>query len=74
MEHVRQAVTGGIVKTTAVGHGGVLVTSVKELAAIVIGQDMTTAYVGPSGREYAFAVSESAVLRLAEPAAVCVFK
>ena len=74
LEHLQQVVTDGIVKAAAVGTGGVLVTAVKELAAIVLGQDLATAYVGPSGRDYAFTVSETAVLRLAEPASVCVLE
>jgi uncharacterized linocin/CFP29 family protein len=57
-----------------VGDGGVLVAAVSQLCAIVLGQDLATAFVGPSGTGYAFTVSESAVLRLEDPAAVCVFK
>ncbi len=74
LEHLQQAVPDGIVKTSAVENGGVLVTSVKELAAIVIGQALTTAFIGPKGRDYEFSVSESAALRLIEPASVCVFR
>ena len=74
LEQLKQAITDGIIKTAALSAGGVLVTAVKELAAIVIGQDMATAFVGPSGRDYAFTVSETAVLRLVEPASVCVLK
>lgn len=74
MEHLRQAVTEGIVKAAAIDRGGVLVTAVKELVSIVVGQDLLTAFVGPAGRDYQFAVSETAVLRLAEPTSVCVLK
>lgn len=74
LEHLRQAVTEGIVKAPMAGNGGVLVTAVSELASIVLGQDLAASFVGPSGRDYAFTVSESAVLRLVEPASVCVLK
>jgi len=74
LDYLRQVVTDGIVKAAALATGGVLVTAVKELAAIAIGQDLTTAFCGPSGRDYAFTVLETAVLRLADPASVCVLK
>lgn len=74
LEHLRQVVTDGIVSAAALSQGGVLVTAVKELASIVIGQDLETAYVGPAGRDYTFAISETLVLRLNEPSSVCVLK
>ena len=74
LEHLRQIVADGIIKTSAVGSGGVLVTSAKHMASIVIGQDLTTSFVGPAGGCYEFAVAESAALRLVEPSSVCVLK
>jgi uncharacterized linocin/CFP29 family protein len=74
IEHLRQVVTAGIVKAGAAAHGGVLVTAVKELACILVGQDLAASFVGPSGRDYEFAVSETVALRLAAPASVCVLK
>jgi uncharacterized linocin/CFP29 family protein len=72
LEQLRLAVPGGIVKTAALKGTGVLVTAVRELAAIVIGQDIETSFVGPVGRAYQLAVSESAALRLREPSSVCI--
>ena len=74
LEHFGQVVPGGIVKAAAIPRGGVLVTSVKELAALVVGQDLVASYVGPSGRDYAFAISETLALRLTEPASICVLR
>lgn len=74
VQHLQQVVTGGVFKASALAQGGVVVTAVKALAAIVIGQDFATGFVGPAGRDYAFVVFESAVLRLTEPASVCVLK
>ncbi|MDD5704596.1 MAG: family 1 encapsulin nanocompartment shell protein [Kiritimatiellae bacterium] len=74
LEHLRQVVTEGIVKTAAVGAGGVLVAANREYAAIVLGQDLTTGFVGPAEADYAFTVSASVVLRLADPACVCVLR
>ncbi|MDP2898692.1 MAG: family 1 encapsulin nanocompartment shell protein [bacterium] len=74
MEHVRTIVSDGVAKAPAINAGGVLVASGRQFASIVLGQDLMTAFVGPSGRDYELVVSESLALRLAEPAAVCVLK
>ncbi len=74
LDHLRLIVSDGCIKTAAVSGGGVLVAAGKELAAIVVGQDLAVAFEGPSGRDYAFVVSETVGLRLTEPASVCVLK
>ncbi len=74
LEHMRTLVTGGIFKAPAVGGGGVLVATVEGPNAIVLGQDLATSYVGPSGRDFGFAVSETVALRLGLPEAVCVLR
>jgi uncharacterized linocin/CFP29 family protein len=74
IEHLRVLVTDGIVKASALSSGGVLLASGTQFASIVLGQDLLTAFVGPSGRDYEFVVSESLALRLLEPAAVCMLK
>lgn len=74
LEHLRQIITEGIVKSSALASEAVLVTAVKEFAAIVVGQDLTTALVGQHGRDYEFVAFETAALRLSEPAAVCVLE
>lgn len=73
-EHLRQAVTAGIVMTSVLAAEAIVLTAVKELAALVIGQDLTTAFIGRRGRDYEFAVFESVVLRLNEPTSVCVLQ
>jgi hypothetical protein len=45
-----------------------------EVAAILIGQGLETAFVGPAGRDYEFVVSETLALQLKEPSAVCALK
>ncbi len=74
MEHLRSAVTDGIVKAPAISSGAVLLASGRQFASIVLGQDLMTGFVGPSGGEYEFVISESLTLRLVEPSAVCVLK
>ena len=72
LEHLRQVITEGIVKSSALASEAVLVTVQKEFAAIAVGQDLTAALAGQNGREYEFVAFETAVLRLSEPSAVCV--
>jgi uncharacterized linocin/CFP29 family protein len=74
LDHMRALVTGGILKSPAVGAGGVLVATIEGPNAIVLGQDLATSYVSPSGRDYTFAVSETVALRLGLPEAVCVLR
>jgi uncharacterized linocin/CFP29 family protein len=74
LEHVRQVVTEGIVKAPAVGNGGLLLASGRQYATIVVGQDLSTGFVGPADGGYDFVLSESVALRLLQPAAVCVLK
>ena len=72
LEHMRELVTEGIFKSPAVGDGGILIAAVEGPNAIVLGQGLATSYVGPSGRDYGFAISETVALRLGLPEAVCV--
>jgi uncharacterized linocin/CFP29 family protein len=74
LEHIRQFVTDGIIKAPAVSSGGILLCTCGSFAEIILGQDLTTGFVGPSGSEYEFAVSESLALRLTLPEAFCVLK
>ncbi len=74
MEHIRQIITDGIIKTPAISSGGILLCSGSQFASIVLGQDLMTAFVGPSGSEYQFTVSESAALNVVETGALCILK
>jgi uncharacterized linocin/CFP29 family protein len=74
IEHVRTVVTDGVVKAPGINAGGILIASGRQYASIVLGQDLMTSFVGPTGRDYEFAVSESLALRLSKPAAVCILK
>ncbi len=74
MEHIRQIVTDGVVKVAGIAAGGVLVDTSGSFANIVLGQDLTTGFVGPAGGEYEFSVSETLALWIKQPQAVCVLK
>lgn len=74
MEHVRQLVTGGIVKVPALKDGGVLLAVGQQFASIVLGQDMNVGFIGPRDHLLEFSVSETIALYLRQPASVCVLE
>ena len=74
MQHVESIVGGKVVKAPGIKQGGVLLASGKQFASIVIGQDMTTGFIGPSDSGYEFRISESLAPRIRVPASVCVLK
>jgi uncharacterized linocin/CFP29 family protein len=74
IEHIRQIVTDGIIKTSAIGSGGILISSGEQFANIVLGQDMMSSFIGPAAGEYQLMVSESIAINILEPKAVCVLQ
>jgi uncharacterized linocin/CFP29 family protein len=72
MEHVKSLVTEGVTKAPALSSGGVLIAAGRQFASIVLGQDLTAAFIGPAGPFYEFEVSETLALRLEHPGCVCV--
>jgi uncharacterized linocin/CFP29 family protein len=72
IDHVKSIVTEEVIKAPSIDAGGVLLASGRQFASIVLGQDLMTGFVGPSGSAYEFIVSESLALRLLQPASVCV--
>ncbi len=73
-EHIRQFVTGGIVKAPAVESGGVLIAVGTQYASIAVGQDFQVGFIGPVEAGYELSISESVALRLRQPAAVTVLQ
>jgi uncharacterized linocin/CFP29 family protein len=76
MEHVKTIVTDGVYKAPILrGEApGVLLTSGRQYASVVMGQDMTVGFVGPEGDRVAFTISETLVPRIRQPAAICVLE
>jgi len=74
LEQARQIITGGIVKAVTLKSGGVVVAVGRYFATIIMGQDMTVAYVGPSGTNYEFVVVESLAPRIIIPETICVLE
>jgi uncharacterized linocin/CFP29 family protein len=74
LEHVKTIVTDGVYKAPGLPDGGVLLTTGRQYASIVVGQDMTIGFVGPEGDRIAFTISESLVPRIRQPGAICVLE
>lgn len=74
MEHVKTMVTEGVFRAPILESGGVLLASGRQFASIVLGQDMTIGFVGPTGEEIEFSISESLALLIRQPQAICVLK
>src|SRR5882672_9304036 len=67
IEHLKRLCTRGIVKAQI--EGGVLVA--KDVGSIVLGQDLQIAYLSPDAAHENFAVTESLVLKIEAPDAIC---
>lgn len=73
IEQVRGLVTGGIFKAPSIAKGGVLAATGKQLR-LYLGQDLATGYRRLEGLFHWFFVSESILLRIYAPEAICVLK
>jgi uncharacterized linocin/CFP29 family protein len=67
IEHLKRLCTRGIVKA-AIDHG-VLVS--KDVGTIILGQDLHVSHLGPDAAHENFSVSESVVLKIDAPDAIC---
>jgi len=67
LEHLRRLCTAGIYKAAI--NGGVLVDT--RVGTLILGQDLQAGYSNQDGVHYHLYVSESIVLRIDEPQAVC---
>ena len=67
LEHLRGLCTRGIYKAPI--EGGVLVDP--RVGALVLGQDLRAGYIGQDGVHYDLYLTESIVLRIDEPRAIC---
>jgi uncharacterized linocin/CFP29 family protein len=68
LEHLRRLCTAGIYKAAI--PGGVLVDT--RVGVLILGQDLQAGYSSQDGVHYQLYVSESIVLRIDEPKAICV--
>jgi uncharacterized linocin/CFP29 family protein len=67
LEHLRRLCTRGIYKAPI--EGGVLVDA--RVGVLILGQDLRAGYIGQDGVHYELYLTESLVLRIDEPKAIC---
>lgn len=72
IQHVRELVQGGVYQTAVIrDRPGLVIALGPQNIDLAIGQDLTTAYLGPEGMNHPFRVFESLVLRIKRPPAIC---
>ena len=72
IEHIRELVQGGVYQTQAIHNlPGVLLSLGPQNFDLAIGQDITTAYLGPDGLNHPFRVFETLALRIKRPQSIC---
>lgn len=74
LDHISSVIGSSVIKAPSLKNGGVLLASGKQFASIVIGQDMVTGYIGPTGASYEFTITESLAPMIRVPASVCILK
>ena len=74
MQHVESIVGGKVIKAPGIKKGGVLLASGSQFASIIVGQDMTTGFIGPDGADFRFKIVESLAPRIRVPSSVCVLQ
>ena len=67
IEHLKRLCTRGIVKAAIIG--GVLVAP--DVGPLILGQDLQVSYLGPDAAHDNFTLSESLVLKIEAPDAIC---
>jgi uncharacterized linocin/CFP29 family protein len=67
LEHLRRLCNRGVYKANV--DSGVLIDP--RVGKLLIGQDLMAGYIGQDGVHYQLYLSESVVLRLDEPRAIC---
>jgi uncharacterized linocin/CFP29 family protein len=69
-----KSMTDSVFKAPILENGGVLLASGRQYAAIILGQDMSVGFIGPTGENLEFYVSESLALLIRQSKAICVLK
>ncbi len=72
LEHVKNIATEGVFKAPCLLKGGVLISSGRHVASIIMGQDLMAGFIGPENGDYIFLLSESLVPIIRQPKGICV--
>jgi len=71
LEQIQTIATEGVFKAPVLEKGGLILNTGRIYASIVLGQDMTIAFIGPTKENLEFAIVESLALIVRRPGAVC---
>ncbi len=71
LEQFQTIATEGIFKAPALEKGGLLLNTGRVYASIVLGQDMTISFIGPTKENLEFTIVESVALLVRRPGAIC---
>jgi uncharacterized linocin/CFP29 family protein len=71
LEQIQTIATEGVFKAPVLEKGGVIINTGRIYASIVLGQDMTIAFIGPTKENLEFAIVESLALIVRRPGAIC---
>ncbi|MFP4368955.1 MAG: family 1 encapsulin nanocompartment shell protein [Candidatus Kapaibacterium sp.] len=74
LDNLKGMVTGSIIKAHTIKEGGVLFTYDEDHAKILLGQDIQAGFVGLTGNDFEFFLSESVTLYINEPESFCILK
>jgi uncharacterized linocin/CFP29 family protein len=74
LDHIRTIVSDGVIKAPVLKKGGVLLASGRQFCSLCVGQDMAVGFIGPTGDNLEFTVSESLALLVKVPEAICVLR
>jgi uncharacterized linocin/CFP29 family protein len=70
IQHIQEVVSGGVFQSPRLGTPIVIAQGVENVD-LAVGQDLTTAYLGPDLVDHRFRVMESLVLRVKRAGAIC---
>jgi uncharacterized linocin/CFP29 family protein len=71
LEQIQTIATEGVFKAPVLDKGGVIINTGRIYASIVLGQDMTIAFIGPTKENLEFAIVESLAVIVRRPGAIC---
>ena len=71
LEHLQTIATAGVFKAPVLEKGGLIFNTGRIYASVVLGQDMSIAFIGPTKENLEFAIVESLALVVRRPGAIC---
>ncbi len=74
LDHVKTIATDGVHKAPVLNTGGILLNAGRQVAELIVGQDMSVGFIGPTAERLEFLISESLAVLIHQPAGICALK